>query len=82
MRSLSQIVAELEAQRSMARRELERLDIAITALQNVNGSSNLRVGPAASSKPHRTMSMAARKKIAAAQRTRWATWKAKQKKTA
>jgi hypothetical protein len=82
MRSLSQIVSELEAQRDKAQRELNRLNTAIGALRGAHkasGSKTIRTG---SPKPRRTMSASARKKIAAAQRARWATWKAKQKKVA
>jgi hypothetical protein len=82
MRSLSQIVTELEAKRSVVQREFNRLDAAISALRNVNGSSAFKASPGDSSKPRRTMSAAARKKIAAAQRARWAAFKAKQKKAA
>jgi hypothetical protein len=82
MRSLSQIVIELEGQRDRAQRELNRLNAAIGALRGANTvdkSKTIRNGP---SKARRTMSASARKKIAAAQRARWAAWKAKQKKAA
>jgi len=82
MRSLSQIVIELEGQRDRAQRELNRLNTAIGALRGANTidkSKTIRSGP---SKARRTMSASARKKIAAAQRARWAAWKAKQKKAA
>jgi hypothetical protein len=82
MRSLSQIVNELEEQRSRVERELDRLNTAIGALRGVNTLNGSKPIAAASPKPRRTMSPAARKKIAAAQRARWATWKAKQKKAA
>lgn len=82
MRSLSQIVSELEAQRDKAQRELNRLNAAIGALRGVHKAGGSRTIPAGSPKPRRTMSASARKKIAAAQRARWATWKAKQKKAA
>jgi hypothetical protein len=82
MRSLSQIVSELEAQRDKVQRELNRLNTAIGALRGtktMNGSRRILAG---SPKPRRTMSASARKRIAAAQRARWAAWKAKQKKVA
>jgi len=50
-------------------RELERLDSALAAL---NGGSRKTV--------KRVLSASARKRIAAAQKKRWAAWKAKQKK--
>ena len=82
MRSLSQIVEELEEQRTRVQRDLDRLNTAIGALRGkdtLNGSKPL---VAASPKPRRTMSPASRKKIAAAQKARWAAWKGKQKKAA
>ena len=82
MRSLSQIADELEEQRGKVQRELDRLNTAIGALRGANTLNGSKPLGAASPKPRRTMSAAARKKIAAAQRARWAAWKAKQKKAA
>lgn len=82
MRSLPQIVVELEARRDTVQRELDHLNTAIGALRGAKtpeGSRKIGVG---SPKPRRTMSVSARKRISAAQRARWATWKAKQKKAA
>jgi len=81
MANLSQMVSELQAQRRQARRELDRLDAAISALQRVDGGNGLGRNPG-NRRPKRIMSIAARRKIAAAQRARWAAWKAKQKKAA
>jgi hypothetical protein len=64
--SIDQIVAELKAER-------DRLDAAIKAL------TALTVAPRDNPKPKRTMSAAGRRKIAAAQRARWAKIR-KQKK--
>lgn len=80
MPQLSQIVNQLRNERKKVQQELRRLDAAINALQGLssaNGASRTN-----STKPRRTLSVAARKKIAAAQRARWAAWKAKQKKAA
>jgi len=82
MRSLSQIVSELEAKRDAVQRELTRLDTAIGALRGANTLAGSRATGTVSPKPRRTMSAASRKRIAAAQRARWAAWKAKQKKAA
>jgi hypothetical protein len=82
MRSLSQIVSELEAQRDKTQRELNRLNTAIGALRGANTTGGSKTTRSGSSKPRRTMSASARKRIAAAQRARWAVWKAKQKKAA
>jgi hypothetical protein len=82
MPNLSQIVSQLQAQRNRVHSELGRLDTAINALRGSttsNGSGKIRV---VSAKPRRMMSVAARRKIAAAQKARWAAWRAKQKKAA
>ena len=59
MTQLSAVLAKLRYERA-------RLDKAISALENVNGR-----GPT----KRRGLSAAARAKIAAAQRKRWAKWK-------
>jgi hypothetical protein len=82
MPDLSSIVNQLRAQRRNVQRELDRLDSAIRALQGLtttNGATRTRL---VASKSHRTLSVTARRKIAAAQRARWAAWKAKQKRAA
>jgi hypothetical protein len=81
MTSISQILGELQAQRRQVETELNRIDAAISALQGVSGKSE--GNRAAGGAPRRRiMSAAARKRIADAQRARWAKWKAKQKKAA
>jgi hypothetical protein len=82
MRRLSQIVSELEAQRDNVQRELNRLNSAIGALRGANTTERSGTIRSGSAKPRRAMSTSARKRIAAAQRARWAAWKAKQKKAA
>jgi len=52
--------------------ERDRLNAAIAALQSINGVSRLSSGK-------RTLSAAARARIAAAQRKRWAKWKRKKR---
>jgi hypothetical protein len=81
MVNVSQILNQLQARRREAETELSSLDAAIRALRGLNSN---RAGQTASSfsRTRRTMSVAARKRIAAAQRARWAAWKAKQKKAA
>ena len=82
MQNLLNIVNELQVQRKRVHAELERLDAAINALRGSklsNGSGEIRIVPA---KPRRMMSAAARKRIADAQKARWAAWRAKQKKAA
>lgn len=72
MPSLSGIVQQLKTQRDRAQKEVERLNAALLALGNL-GNPNGRRGRTA--KKRKPLSVAARKKIAAAQRARWAKWK-------
>lgn len=67
MANLEQIVRELKSER-------DRLDAAIRALEGVGASTSRETSKTASParKGRRTMSAAARRKIAAAQRARWA----------
>ena len=81
MGNLSHIVSQLQAQRKQVHAELSRLDAAINALQGLNTRNGSGTSPAVSARPRRTMSVAARRRIAAAQKKRWAVWKAKQKKS-
>ena len=67
--NLGTMVTQLRRERARVARELERLDSALAAL---NGGSRKTV--------KRVLSASARKRIAAAQKKRWAAWKAKQKK--
>jgi hypothetical protein len=81
MSSISQIVSELQTQRKQAEAELGKIDAAISALQGL-GAKSAASGSRAGGPRRRIMSAAARKRIADAQRARWAKWKAKQKKAA
>jgi hypothetical protein len=76
MSNLSQIVNHLETQRKQAQAEVERLDAALAALRG------LGKGKSSAGRPRRVLSVAARRRIAAAQRLRWAAWKAKKAKQA
>ena len=80
MPHMSRVVNQLRTERKKVQQELSRLDAALNALQGLSsrsGASRIK-----SLKRRPTMSVAARKRIAAAQRARWAAWKAKQKKAA
>lgn len=69
MANLESIVRELKSER-------DRLDKAIEALSSLNGTrSNITTRPQST---RRTMSVAARRKIGAAQRARWAKTKSDQ----
>ena len=74
MANLAGVLKELEQERS-------RLDEAIAAIGHLVGRNGTG-GPARGKRAKRTLSIAARRKIAAAQRARWAKVKAKQAKKA
>ena len=79
MANLAKVVQQLRRERDQAQRRIEQLDEALRALGGLGGSRG-RTGRAQISGKRRTMSVAARKRIAAAQRARWAKWKAARKK--
>jgi hypothetical protein len=74
-------MANIESIVQQLRQERDRLDAAIRALTSVAGSSGTSKSTTtvATAPKRRTLSVAARRKIAAAQRARWAKVKAKQK---
>jgi hypothetical protein len=79
MSNLAKAVQQLRKERDQARRRVEHLDEALKALGSLGGLRGRvgRVGRAQTLvKKRRTMSAVARKRIAAAQRARWAKWKA------
>lgn len=81
MANLSQLVIDLEAQRKKAKNDLDRLDAAIATLRKLNGGGGVsNIGTAR--RGRRRLSAAARKRIADAQRARWAKWKQQQKRAA
>lgn len=79
MANLVNIVRQLGKERTQAQRRIEQIDAALNALSGVGSSRGGARRAERSNTPgrkRRTMSAAARKKIAAAQRARWAKWKA------
>lgn len=79
MSNLANVVQQLKKERAQAQRTIEQLDGALKALGSLGGLRGRggRVGRAQTpGMKRRTMSAAARKRIAAAQRARWAKWKA------
>lgn len=79
MSNLAHVVQQLRKKRNQALRSIVQLDEALKALSGVGAlrGTTTRHGRAqASGSKRRTMSAAARKRIAAAQRARWAKWKA------
>ena len=77
MSSMNQVVQQLHAQRRRAEQELEKLNLAIRALTSIDGTAGLSK---LSIRRKPRFSAAARARIAAAQRARWAKIKAAQKK--
>jgi len=72
MANLFGVVQELRKERQRAQRQMEQIDAALAALESLNsGGRGHRKG--------HTMSVAARRKIAAAQTARWAKVKARKK---
>lgn len=65
---LANTVKMLQGQRAQVQKELVKLDKAITVLTELSGTNST---PTSNGKGH-TMSAAARKKIAKAQKARWA----------
>jgi hypothetical protein len=76
MANLAIVLKGLQAERKNVESELERLDKAIAVLGNLDGSGGGRRGG------RRNLSPAARRRIAAAQRARWAKWKKRHAKRA
>ena len=72
---LTGTVKMLQGQRAQVQKELAKLDKAIAVLRELNGSNSTL---SANGKGH-TMSVAARKKIAKAQKARWAKLRQAQK---
>jgi hypothetical protein len=68
MAKFTPIITRLEKQRKELKSRLSRLDEAIKALATMSGPGGWRGGK-------RQLSTAARNRIAAAQRVRWAKWK-------
>ena len=68
MGNLSSALQQLRAERKQAQSHLEKLDQAISVIESLNGSGT----SAKSSQPTRVISAASRRKMAWAQRARWA----------
>jgi hypothetical protein len=65
MANLQQALAQLQQERTRLKSQLEKINIAVSALTEVGKKSRTRG----------TMSAAARIRIAAAQKARWAKWR-------
>ncbi len=79
MANFVKVLRNLQQERNHAQQEVERLDQAISVIEGLSGDhAGRRRGPGRPRKARRHLSAAARARIAAAQRARWA--KLKQKK--
>lgn len=76
MSILDRAVNDLQSERSRLEKELEKINAALSALSNLNGARRGRVSGRSAgrrtARPQRHMSVSARRRIAAAQRARWA----------
>ena len=80
MANLAKVIQQLRRQREEAQIQIEQLDQALAALGSINGLRSRGRSPHKAGRKGQTISAAARKRIAVAQRARWAKWKAAQKK--
>jgi hypothetical protein len=79
MANFGRVLKNLRQERNDAQRHVEQLDQAISVLEGLGGDhAGRRRGPGRPRKARRHLSAAARARIAAAQRARWA--KLKQRK--
>jgi len=83
MSNLANVVQQLRKERDQAQHTVEQLDAALKVLSGVGAlrtTTRRNARAQASGAKRRTVSVAVRKRIATAQRARWAKWKAAQKK--
>ena len=76
MSNLTKVVMQMRQERDAAQKTVEQLDQALAALGSLGGFRTRDRGSQKLGTKRRTMSAQARKRIAAAQRARWAKWKA------
>jgi len=79
MLKLSKVVQQLKKEREQTQVKLNQLDAALRVLGDVGTTGPRGNGGRVRSVRRRPMSSAAKKRIAAAQRARWAKWRAGQK---
>jgi hypothetical protein len=75
MPNLDKVVLQLRKERDGMQKRVEQLDQALAALGGLDGLPTGDRGLQPSGRKRRTMPAAARERIAAAQRARWAKWK-------
>jgi hypothetical protein len=72
MDNLNQIISDLQSENKRLEGDLKRVRAALAVLGKLAGK-----GSVTTLRPRRQLSVAARKRIAQAQKIRWAKWKAK-----
>jgi hypothetical protein len=81
MSDISKVLADLQSARNKKEKELRGLEHAIQALRGLS-HDGARPTLAGSPRKRRTMSASARRRIVAAQKARWAKWRAERRKKA
>jgi hypothetical protein len=71
MSNLDNALRELREKRSHAQVEIDKLDQIISGIESLNGSG--AAAPGKATKPKRTLSASARRRISVAQKARWAS---------
>ena len=79
MANLSKALKDLRAERDRISKQLGSLEEALSVLGRLDSPASRRSG--ASGRVRRVLSPAARRRIAQAQKERWAKWKSKRKRT-
>jgi len=77
MGNLADVVRQLQDQKATIEGQLSKVNAAVVALHNLSGKGIAR--QSSGGRPARFMSAGARKRIAAAQKARWAKWRKQQK---
>jgi hypothetical protein len=80
MLKLSKVVQQLKKEREQTQAKLNQLDTALSVLGGVGTTGLTGKGRRMRSESRTPMSAAAKRRIAAAQRARWAKWRAAQRK--
>ena len=76
MSNLDKVVLQLRKERDQVQKRVKQLDQALAALGSLDGLRTRARSLQTTSRKRTPMSAAARRRIAAAQRARWAKWKA------
>jgi hypothetical protein len=79
MTNLTGVIRQLQKERQRVHGEMKQLDAALAALGSLGDVGGKAAKGIRVPKKRSPMSAAARKRIAAAQRSRWAKWKAAQR---